>query len=698
MALFAYACLNQAAEAEGQARIALLDGDLGQASPFWWLPAEKWRNVVSGCIRVMRRWKGPIPVAVIPAPEKGLKTRLPTKTILPVVILGGFLRHIIDQFLVCDRRIGPSITSGDMLRHAPVQKDWRGDWHSVDCVVATDNFTPEYMGEIYRAVLTASIDLIPYDWQELLWEVWAWLFHNRVLIEGLDSPPKPVQGWEKSIRLAASAGLLDFETGYFVTHVCYSCNKAGRPPGSCDTCKSAKKQYISALEYQARHYAEAPTDFYLYKVEDRSLTSIERRTILVQWDTWLSKATHVSSPPLGRGVMMGDPTSWPGLPLATLYAWEQSVPRANYNDIATTGDDAYFQAPSDEHEHFKNVMQAGGAEFSMQKYFSHRCLALYREEVLRNGVREPYFSLAPLVGPPGGSKGESNWSTAPDSAIALAKARHCSEIPPALFRVSRFYPDWVSAQKLGIPTQLPPRWGGLNYPYGKWKSNKYHRLWGSYVARLSRLDLTLKGPGLHLVSTPKVSNDTPMDIFLTASDLQKERELDDRGTVKSPDGLILDGVMGPKPDTHWDQYREVVRSANINAGLDTPFRTDFKAYGQWLESTIKTSEKTGATTGVHLSELRQHLSTPSDLNRLLSGFRPPNGKVPSVFTLGNLFYKKIRRVPLKAIPKDDLALIQLKEDLLSPLVDLSRGPMAFKSSVLPKVHRQGEPFELPNNP
>jgi len=715
-ALDSYASYNVACEVIGYERFTLLDGNLATASPFWWLPAERWRNVVGGCVRTMRQWSGPVPVQLIFAPEKGLKTRGPTKTVLPVIVLGGYLRGIIDQFLIRDPRIGPSITQGDPLRHGPEFNPDHGPWRSVDCVTATDNFTVEYMRSIYAAVLTECVGLIAPPWLELLWEVWAWLFKQprQLLGDHPDGwgPPELLPSSLAASRLMVGAGADPDELPVksLCPHIIGPPARAATHPLNCDC-----RDFRDSLELSwARGQQNRVRELGTLQYSERFPTDTEARTFALQWETWVTTLCHWHDvTPLSRGAMMGDPTSWPGLPLATLFAWESVTPPSWHMKISTTGDDAYFQSTNVYHDAFKREMADGGAEFSEKKYYSHDELALYCEEVLRHGKLEPYQSLAPLVGPPGGSKGESNWATAPDSCRALSQQRGCGEMPYRSFRISRFFPEWQAAQRLGIPIQLPPRWGGFNFPWGKWTSKKNHELWGNYVASLSRARLVLQGPGLHLVAAPKVANLSALQIFTLAGRLaiRREMDMDDAGAFWGGPKVLPGGIaaidarvpapgfqMGPATSHHWTMYRRYLSEVDQidQSDKEAAIRSSNADVERWLLTAISAAEKAGLTTGVSLRDLAQHLSYPAQVDRLLSGFRPASQKVPSVFKLAGKFWNTIRKSQQRGVPRSDEALIQMKEDLLLPRVNVAGGPLAFQAISLPAIRFENQMHVVPS--
>jgi len=680
-ALRLYSIFQRCRELNGAERFTRFDNALAACAPYTWIPSEKWRLAVGGCTHVMETWSGPIPAIPIAAPEKGLKVRIPTKTVLPVLVLGGFLRHIIDQFLVNDPRIGPSITPGDHLRHHFPAKP--GKWQSIDCVQATDNFTPEYVGILYNAVLTVADSFLLPETLSWLRHIASWLFTNRKGIEAKKflPPPKiprqlppaiarnmPPKHTERIPRTSLNPWDKCEECDFYKTAHNSHCPDHRLP----NSLEFEYQTWIDEMELDpslsafATSYTKRFGDIPLNKIqlENHDLNVEERGEFINRMTTWLNRVSTQNGVLFKRGAMMGDPTSWPGLPILTLFCWEHVVEYEYWLYIATTGDDAYFQATVEQNILFCQLMAELGTKFSESKYFSHRHLALYCEKVLRDGKMEPYQSLAPLVGPQGGSKGESNWSTAPSAALALAKQRKIPYLP-SQWRASRFYPEWMAAKRLGIPIWLPPRWGGLNVPIkSKWSDRKSHALWGSTVAQLSRIQMALDGPRLNYAENPKLSG---VDVRTLVRNAQASgtRVLVCRAEKFGTADIAADPSPYPKENlggrhtSNMELCREAIQPSGITFTMDDSF----------LERRILSPALTD--TGIPLTELREKLSRPAEIDSLLSGKRPVGGSIPTLTRVAKRFHRRIRsRGWDKGVPADDQLLIETKESLLLVRADL----------------------------
>jgi hypothetical protein len=705
-ACYAYGLYQYCVEQVGK-RFTLFDGQLTNLTPFPWISSEKWRLVVGGCLSVSRLWYGRIPAEALDAPEKGLKVRIPTKTILPVLVLLGFLRGLIDQFMVNDDRIRPSITPGDPFRHKfPVIQGMK--WRSLDCRFATDYFSVGYLRAIYTAVITVA-DL-PAAQTEFLWEIFNWgitlrgLWYNPETNRPPDKPTFPP--WEEpSVVLErktySSAPMLGCMPN------CDACREYAsyrtycpdhRAPAAASTVQIRPRKPLTGDEYLLLDYSTpwsaikpetyrrwgllCDLDPIGFQLEHGRPPMPKTLSYLRRFGAWIQAVCDTPKVPLQRGAMMGDPTSWPGLPLMTLFSWEQSSTRPN--DVSTTGDDAYMQMSEEEKTSFDYHMTTQGTEFSDPKDFFCLNLLVYIEQVRRDREVVPIQSVTPLSAPLGGSKGESSWATAPASAVALGTAR--GALPrPRQWRASRFFPEWRALQRLGVPTHLPPRWGGLGLPGGKFEIGIYHKLWANKVAKLSRLDLVLRGTGLLIAEQPSFSPLTPEQslsehsYFLTAQELKTDK-----------------GVMGPKSGTHWGVYRGTaadvssVRAAEDNR-LSASGADSYLTWGQeasrWFSQLVKSSTlEPSSPSAIKLADVGEFLTRPAALNALLSGHRPERGKNPSVFRSGNRFRRAVVRAQDRGFPQSDELLILSKESLVQDLwVDPTVGVFRFQPGVLPRL-------------
>lgn len=573
--------------------------------------SQRWRLVLGGCVHFMRTYRYTLPAVALEAPEKGLKLRIPTKTILPVLVLGGFLRSIADQFMVRDKRIAPSITPGDPLRHLDhfnkLLKEVDAVWRSLDCSFATDNFSFDYIRIIYLTLLSMIRNLISVQLYDLLIEIVEWLATPRRLLQ---DPASCEVKWTAPVKKlywgAVKSPIIEVEIpDYFGEEL---------NPGSM-------KQFMTDMD----HY----------------------------WTGLGTADCHIVT---GRGAMMGDPTSWPGLPLMTLFNWERATPMERHKNVITTGDDALGKLTREENAQFSINMLECKTLLSKGKDFVHEHLGVYTEEFTNDGVRLPVMAISPIVGPPGGSKGESDWFTSPGSQQALNSHRRYTGYVP--YSMSRFYPTWLAARHLGVPCQLPPRYGGISLPtrkFATWRDQMTHARWGQHVASRSNMDYILKGTGLYFGSrTTKVGNlSTSASTRVAGVELARMRGLD-AGNLKSFKDFML--------------YLKSNSSQQLIADLSKGDKTLHQLVGLALNQIIGTEGST------KIQDIPEVFTRTDQLDALLRGERPEGGKTPSVFTLARRLRQTLSRSrAFFPVPKSDLQLIANRQRYLEVSGDMLSG-------------------------
>jgi hypothetical protein len=199
------------------------------------------------------------------------------------------------------------------------------------------------------------------------------------------------------------------------------------------------------------------------------------------------------------GAMMGDPTSFPLLPLVSSYAAEMAGhPRW---EGAHCGDDALYGKAGDGFpERWKFYARSLGGVPQDQKSFEHPFLGLFTEAPYENGIRKEFTVLSNWVAPPGGSKGEINWATQPLTCVQQSVAQGRSK----RYGLWKFSPLWQMhrlAYQMGLPIGAPEDMGGLGHPMFPKASTTDHLSWLSYLSGLNQYELTF-GTGLSLIRSP----------------------------------------------------------------------------------------------------------------------------------------------------------------------------------------------------
>jgi hypothetical protein len=419
---------------------------------------------------------------------------------------------------------------------------------------------------------------------------------------------------------------------------------------------------------------------------DNPLPAVSVQLYAADFDSWVAYIGQLAPWAISRrGAMMGDPIAWPGLPIMTLFTWESVVPPERHYEIMTTGDDALFQVTREESKEFTTRMVEQDTVISIGKDFLHKAYGLYTEEVLREGEVEPFLAFAPLVGPPGGSKGESDWYSAPGSQQALANQRQYQGLIP--WSQSRFHASWLAARKLGIPVHLPPRWGGINLPIkrGKWKDGLLRVKWAAYVAGRSNRDIVLKGTGLYFgeggfkfdpVAALAARHHFTLVLNATTSALNNGG----MGARADYDASPIDSV---------EIYREVVDRQSTDrkafgALVEVLRQGSLKQFSNSFDKLLVEHKEFAKPNWVAKRDIKTRLAIPYQLEKLLEGERPPSGKTPSIFKMASFLHRRLGRIPPRGRLQSDINLVLLKESYLDTRVDLGMlGDVRFTG--LPKL-------------
>jgi len=447
----------------------------------------RWELLLAGSVNILRKMTNFPPAIPVSAPERGLKERVPTKSIVPVIVIAGMLRSLVQPLLESDPRIAPSITPGDPLRH---QIGRAGViWRSLDLTTATDNHSFEMTRCLYDAVLRRCPRHL-----QFLKEFIPIIVGPRILVR--KEYPIPAFGRTPEGRI-----------GPFFPHerdpqfYGIGVERARFPPDD----KPRLTPYKGPIRFvsggmlgQTDPELNAPGKPYLtYSFSSESPPST---SIIWELPEWYSSFT---GPVTQRGPMMGDATSWPLLPLVNIFTWEMATGRPA--DVRTTGDDAMASCSHEESDRWTAELIALDAVPSKTKDFTHHKYGLYTELFFEWGILMPLLPNSLLIGAPGGSKGEANWYDAPGSLVSAADRVGLprERIP---FQLASYTTSWSAAARQGIPVHFPPGYGGIGLPERK----AYHlrnRLgrpgwaqWGSLVSGHS--PFSLRGP-LHLALPPR---------------------------------------------------------------------------------------------------------------------------------------------------------------------------------------------------
>lgn len=194
---------------------------------------------------------------------------------------------------------------------------------------------------------------------------------------------------------------------------------------------------------------------------------------------------------------MGDPTSFPVMPMMSAYAAES----VGHYDGKLVGDDAlYGRFTHDMVLRYNAKMEGLGGKISVRKSFLHPEDGLFAEQPYHKGLPQHFNILSNWVAPPGGSKGSVNWVTQP-LAAGQALVNQGLNRKRGLWKFSPFWQFHKAAFILGLPIGAPPDFGGLNHPLFPKSSTRFHFYWLTYLSGLS-LDRLIGGTGLSIVRNP----------------------------------------------------------------------------------------------------------------------------------------------------------------------------------------------------
>jgi hypothetical protein len=380
-----------------------------------------------------------LPVQPLVAAEKGLKTRIPTKSLTAVNLLQSVLRKAMDSLLMGDPSCSKSLGGNLDLPAQP-----RGTKLSIDLSSATD-FHPFWL------TITAYeelCDLFPNElgrFKPLLPKLLgSKLVVEPMLLEQHYPPPEPeIPLWSIVAEFAQPLLVSDKD--------------------------------CPALPEDWRERAQMYPELYISWVRGiREFTETEGRAYV----------TTV-------GEMMGDPTSFPIMPMVTIYVCHQ----LRLPSPQTYGDDGVLTLlrevlPEDVNGKFRSL----GSRPSEAKTWVHPTDYLFCEVVYKKG-KPLYKELLSLwSAPPGASKGTLNWYNLPSSQ----RGQYVSygSIPDkkilkreGLYPYSKFVGDWEAALHMGIPLGAVGFMGGISHPSYPVLPRKELRLANRWMALLSSMPL-----------------------------------------------------------------------------------------------------------------------------------------------------------------------------------------------------------------
>jgi len=256
--------------------------------------------------------------------------------------------------------------------------------------------------------------------------------------------------------------------------------------------------------------------------------------------------------------MMGDPTSFPVMPLMSAYA--AKCAKHDRFDGMLTGDDAAFSgfarhkvAP------YESAMARLGGVISVNKTEWHPKKALFCEVPYYEGRRQQFTFLSNWVAPPGGSKGEVNWV---NQSLTVVQQNHVQG-KPASAGLWEFSPLWrmqQAAYLLGIPIGADPEHGGSSHPKFPRTSVRWHAKWIGYLSTLNASEL-IAGAGLSIFPSPY------QDLRLKAAKFVEKGINDRKEEALKASTILAELSEGRSPEVPVPVYRYDTNQAYGASGI-----------------------------------------------------------------------------------------------------------------------------------
>jgi hypothetical protein len=527
--------------------------------------------LMAGCMWVMDQIDH-VPVLPIEAGEKGMKTRFPTCSLTACNLMQQMLRRVIDHLLIKDVRMEECFGGS-----SPGKFESSSDYYSQDMSFATDLHPHWLTREVYE-------QLVPFDLRlEIFLPYFDKIFGPKRLV--LSTLPSPV-------------------------------------------CDLSKVEHFLSPDYRGEPvFTEAPLlppalravdpDWVLSRLTVRG--RVPRNLLhsamvfLAEYRDWVRSLSSPAVGPLTTvGAMMGDPTSFPVMPIMSAYAAFKA--KHSSSDGKLTGDDAAFSGFGRyKVTVYEDAMASLGGVISPKKTEWHKKKALFCEVPFFEGRRQPFTFLSNWVAPPGGSKGEINWH---NQSLTVVQQNSTQGLP-ATEGLWEYSPMWRMQQAaflLGLPLGAPPGFGGAAHPKFPKTSVRHHGQWIGYLSTMSQAQM-ISGAGLTLMPSPYQELRLKAADFVVNRGLERKQEISDHLLL-----LVRVAGMGLDP--------------NEFGPPPTPIFTEqpFSAAGKLLPSLEEACDAAAAP----LISASLYSRGPINISH-----------APSILRMSRVFQMKIRKSPPK---------------------------------------------------
>lgn len=521
----------------------------------------KIRDVLTRAVKwVLNRIRGRgMPTAPLAAPERGLKTRYPTLELAAGNLVHQLFRRAADAHLFKDRRM--SAFSGGSLK-PPRMAGRRGPWYSADLSYATDLHPHWLTIQFYDELITCHPELE--EWREYLETLCGprWLLSHE-----LDRDLFAFTAWHPDYNLGDRSML-----GY---------------------------QLTQTILTEAGALRLAPTE------RTRGLAYI------TAYAEWIDKFYEFAGVLTTGGAMMGSASSWPLLPLVSVYSAEEA---GRKDDGLHCGDDALYPEADDQFvDTWERTVQTLGGVLSRgdpsrnkpEKIYKHPRKGIFTEVMYLDGRPLTSVPISVWSAPAGGSKGQVNWFTQASSVRQIYRD-NAFPLKKGLWNYSPLYWEVQAAWSLGLPVREPPALGGIHHPGFPHRCLGYNQQWLTYLNSLTLEQLTC-GTGLNPLPSPNRDEVTRFAKSQVGVWSEQYKEYWAYASYLTAEGI---------PESEW--------------GLDPPPLSRIPVYGRRLLPLIK--------------DAVQLLAHPVRSWDLYSRPIPELNSTPSIEVTAKKFVRKVRRV------------------------------------------------------
>jgi hypothetical protein len=454
------------------------EGEKGVVTNTFLMGSVRFKLLVAACWNLMNEFpRNPITVLILE--ERGGKFRIPTKCLVIVQILGQLLRDRIDFLMKRDKNIVKSYTGQDP---EIIELKLGELYRSLDLSKATDMYSFRIIRTMYTELLDVGLfNDLPFARQFLEWmfpeDAGRDIMKPLTVQTAIRFPKVPkVKSldafWEKFYnsqgpgvvkeKIPLVNSKLSKDYWYFVSDgsgyshsvletregrpISYNQNKLFKSCG-------INRENLPLVERDIRLITP------IGDINERGLL----KEYLVKFVKTYVDFIHKNYEVVGiqrRGPCMGEPLSWPILPLATKFCL---VETHHHSRLETYGDDAIFATRPILSDKFDKKLSRLGGVVNREKDVIHPSKYLFTERLYKDGKPYGVMPFAPAAAMPS-LKQEQTYLTVGSSLDDLrVKHRVPYNSYQKILRSSRFREEVNLYSKLVLPPDLSTDLGGLKY-------------------------------------------------------------------------------------------------------------------------------------------------------------------------------------------------------------------------------------------